>query len=54
MKLSFSIKDMHCGGVFDIFVLTYRVTNFLPKLVYMPLFSTKNTEFPFFEFPIIG
>ena len=26
--------------VFDIFVVTYRVTNFLPKLIYILLFST--------------
>ena len=37
---------------FDIFVVTYRVTNFLPKLVDMLLFSTeKKTEFPFLVFP---
>ncbi len=29
---------------FDVFVVTYRVTNFLP-------FSTEKTEFPFFVFP---
>ena len=39
---------------FDIFIVTYRVTNFLPKLVDMLLFSTEKTEFPFFEFPIFG
>ena len=27
---------------FDIFVVTYRVTNFLAKLVHMLLFSTKK------------
>ncbi len=32
----------------DIFVVTYRVTNFLPKLVDM---LWKKTEFPFFVFP---
>ncbi len=36
---------------FDIFVITYRVTNFLPKLVDMLLFSTEKTEFPFLVFP---
>ncbi len=47
----FSIKHMHCRWVL-IFVLTYRVTNFLPKLVDMLLFSAgKKTEFPFFVFP---
>ena len=35
---------------FDIFVVTYRVTNFLPKLIHMLLFSMEKTEFPFFEF----
>ena len=36
---------------FDIFVVTYRVTNFLPKLINMLLFSTEKTEFPFLVFP---
>ncbi len=36
---------------FDIFVVTYRVTNFVPKLVNMLLFSVEKTEFPFFEIP---
>ena len=31
---------------FDIFVVTFRVTNFLPKLVDMLLFSTEKTECP--------
>ncbi len=35
----------------DIFVVTYKMSNFLPKLVDMLLFSR---EFPFFEFPIFG
>ncbi len=39
---------------FDIFVVTYRVTNFLPKLVQMLLFSVEKTEFPFFDCPIFG
>ncbi len=33
---------------FYIFVVTDRGTNFLPKLVHMPLFSAEKTEFPFF------
>ena len=37
---------------FYIFVVTYRVTNFLPKLIDMLLFSTEKTEFLFFVFPI--
>ena len=36
---------------FDIFVITYRVINFLPKLVHMLLFSTEKTKFPFLVFP---
>ncbi len=36
---------------FNIFVVTYRVTNFLPKLVDMLLFSMEKTEFPFLVFP---
>ena len=39
---------------FNIFVVTYRVTNFLPKLVHMLLFSTEKTDFYFFHFPIFG
>ncbi len=40
---------------FDIFVVTYRVTNFLPKLVNMlTFFSVGTTEFPSLEFPIFG
>ena len=36
---------------FDVLVVTYRVTNFLPKLVNMLLFSVEKTEFPFLVFP---
>ena len=40
---------------FDIYVhvVTYRVINFLPKLVDMLyiIFNGKKTEFPFFVFP---
>ncbi len=36
---------------FDIFVVTYRVINFSPKLVDMLLFSAEKTEFPFLVFP---
>ncbi len=36
---------------FDIFIITYRVTNCLPKLIDMLLFSTEKTEFPFLVFP---
>ena len=50
----FSIKDVHCPLSFDIFVVTYRVTNFLPKLVDILLFSTEKTEFPVLVFPYFG
>ena len=51
-KFSFFLKDMHCWGVLTyIFVVTYRVTNFLPKLMDMLLFSGEKTEFPFLVFP---
>ena len=40
---------------FDIFVINFRVNNFLPKLVDMLLFSMeKKIEFAFFVFPIFG
>ena len=39
---------------FDSFVVTYRVTNFLPKLMDMLLFSMEKTEFSFCEFPFFG
>ncbi len=37
---------------FNIFVLTHSVTNFLPKLVDILLFSTEKLNFLFFHFPI--
>ncbi len=40
--------------IFDILVVTYRVTNFLPKLVDMLLFSMEKTEFLFFCFPLFS
>ena len=36
---------------FDTFVVTYKVNNFLPKLVDMLLFSMEKTEFHFLVFP---
>ena len=42
---------MHCRQVLTFFVVTYRVTNFLSKLLDMLLFSAEKTEFPFFEIP---
>ena len=50
-KLSFFPSKTRIVTSFDIFVVTYRVTNFLPKLINMPSFSMqKKTEFLFFEF----
>ncbi len=39
---------------FDIFVVTYRVSNFLPKLMDILLFSMEKTEFPFFLIPLFS
>ncbi len=40
---------------FDIFVITYRGTNFLPKLMDMLLFSTeKELNFHFFLIPLFS
>ena len=50
-KLSFFRQRHTLSMSFYIFVITYRVTNFLPKLVNMLLFSTEITEFPFLVFP---
>ncbi len=50
-KLSFFHQRHALLTSFDIFVITYRVTNFLPKLLDMLLFSTEKTEFPFLVFP---
>ena len=53
MKFScFSHQRHALSTSFDIAVVTYRVTNYLPKLVDMLLFSVcEKTEFPFFEIP---
>ena len=50
-KLSFFGQRHTLLTSFHIFVITYRVTNFLPKLIDMLLFSTEKTEFPFLVFP---
>ena len=50
-KLSFFHQRHTLSMSFDIFVVTYRVINFLPKLVHMLLFSIEKTEFPFLVFP---
>ncbi len=48
-----SVKDMHCLYTsFEIFVVTFRVTNFLPKLIDMHLFSTKKLNIHFWFSPI--
>ncbi len=53
MEIQFFFCQRHAlSRSFDIFVITYRVKNFLPKLIDMLLFSTeKKNEFPFFVFP---
>ncbi len=51
MKFSFFCQRHTLSTSFDIFIVTYKVTNFLPKLVDMLLFSAEKTEFPFFEIP---
>ena len=50
-KLSFFHQRHALSMSFNIFVVTYRVTNFLPKLINMLLFSREKTEFPFLVFP---
>ncbi len=50
-KFIFFCQTHALSRSFDIFVVTYRVTNFLPKLVDMLLFSMEKTEFPFLVFP---
>ncbi len=48
----FSVKDMHCRQVLTFFVITYRVTNFLSKLMDMLLFSPeKKMNFNFLFSP---
>ena len=54
MKFSFSCQRHTLSTSFDIFVVTYRVTNFLPKLVDMPLFLRKKLNFHFLKSPIFG
>ncbi len=50
----FCLKDLHCRQVVTFFVVTYRVTNFLPKLhQYAIIFCGKNCisifEIPYFR-----
>ena len=51
MEIQFFCQRHALSTSFDIFVVTYRVTFFLPKLVDMLLFSMEKTEFPFLVFP---
>ena len=51
MKFSFFHQRHALLMSFEIVMVTYRVTNFLPKLIDMLLLSREKTEFPFFEFP---
>ena len=51
LKFSFFSQRQALLTSFDIVVVTYRVTNILPKLVNMLLFSMEKTEFPFLVFP---
>ncbi len=51
MKFSFFYQRHALSTSFDIFVVTYRVTNFLLKLIDMLLFSAEKTDFPCFEIP---
>ncbi len=52
-KFSFFCQRHALLTSFDIFVVTYRVTNFLPKLINMLLFSTeKKLNFHFWFSPI--
>ncbi len=51
-KLSFFRQRHTLSTSFDIFVITYRVTNFLPKLVHMLLFSAEKNWISIFGFPL--
>ena len=44
IKFSFFGQRHALSTSFDIFVVTCRVTNFVPKLVNMLLFSVEKTE----------
>ncbi len=53
-KLSFFRQRHTLSTSFDIFVITYRVTNFLPKLVTCYYFLPKKLNFHFWFSPIFG
>ena len=50
----FLVENNSMSMSFDIFVVTYRVTNFVPKLVNMLLFSTKKNWISIFGFPLFS
>ncbi len=54
MKFSFIHQRHTLLTSSDIFVVTYRVTNVLPKLLHMLLFSSEQTEFLFFWIPLFS
>ncbi len=53
-KLSFFRQRHTLSTSFNIFVITYRVTNFLPKLIDMQLFSTEKNWISIFGFPLFS
>ena len=53
-KLSFFRQRHTLSMSFNIFVVTYRMTNFLPKLFDRLLFSMEKNWISIFDFPIFG
>ncbi len=56
MEIHFFFHQRHALSMsFGIFVLTYRMTNVLPKLVYILLVFREKTEFSFLKslFPLL-
>ena len=54
-KWNFFFRQRHAlSRSFDIFVITYRVTSFWPKLINMPLFSMEKTDFHFLNSPVFA
>ena len=54
MKFSFFHQRHELSTSFDIFVVTYRVTKFLLKLIDTLLFSLEKSEFLFFWIPLFS
>ena len=54
MKFSFFHQRHTLSMSFDIFVVTYRVTNLLPKLITCYYFLQKKLNFHFLNSPILG